>query len=241
MIDYAIIAAGQGSRLAEDGEISPKPLVCLDDEPMIARLIHILSRSCARQISVIVSTANSDVAECVKAVKSEVPVQLISRSTSGSMESFAELSKVMERTRPFCLLTVDSVFLPDEFQRFIRDFEADTEADGYMGVTSYIDDEKPLYIAAAGNGEITAFLDSPNEGAVYVSGGIYALRPEVFAVLDDCVRAGVTRMRDFQRALVASGMRLKAWPFSRIIDVDHGSDLEKARSFVGKPPQRPVL
>lgn len=110
-----------------------------------------------------------------------------------------------------------------------------------MGVTSYIDDEKPLYIAAAGNGEITAFLDSPNEGAVYVSGGIYALRPEVFAVLDDCVRAGVTRMRDFQRALVASGMRLKAWPFSRIIDVDHGSDLEKARSFVGKPPQRPVL
>ena len=41
------------------------------------------------------------------------------------MESFRELAKSMDRTRPFCLLTVDTVFLPDEFRRFIAEFEAD--------------------------------------------------------------------------------------------------------------------
>ena len=44
--------------------------------------------------------------------------------------------------------------------------------------------------------------------------------------------AGETRMRDFQRALVAAGMRLRAYNFSRIIDIDHASDIHKALSLL---------
>ena len=39
-------------------------------------------------------------------------------------------------------------------------------------------------------------------------------------------------MRNFQRALVEDGLHLEAWPFSKILDVDHASDIEKAEQFL---------
>ena len=70
----------------------------------------------------------------------------------------------------------------------------------------------------------------------YVSGGIYALRPEALSVLADCAASGVSRMRDFQRALVASGLRLKAWQFSKIIDIDRPGDIAEAERFLAESP-----
>ncbi len=43
---------------------------------------------------------------------------------------------------------------------------------------------------------------------------------------------GVSRMRNYQRCLVENGLKLKAYPFSKIIDVDHAGDIEKAAIFV---------
>ena len=39
-------------------------------------------------------------------------------------------------------------------------------------------------------------------------------------------------MRHFQRALVAGGLKLKAYPFSKVLDVDHATDVEKAEQFL---------
>ena len=46
---------------------------------------------------------------------------------------------------------------------------------------------------------------------------------------------GMSRMRNFQRQLVADGLHLGAYPFSKILDVDHASDIRKAEAFlIGK-------
>ena len=39
-------------------------------------------------------------------------------------------------------------------------------------------------------------------------------------------------MRNFQRALVADGLRLQAWPFSKVLDIDHADDIAKAEAFL---------
>lgn len=148
------------------------------------------------------------------------------------MESFSELSKSLDRDRDFCLLTVDTVFRPEEFSQFISEFMSDDKADGYMAVTDYVADEKPLYVMASDDGEITGFLDSPVPQVKFVSGGIYVLRPSALDILDDCRSQGVTRMRDFQRALIATGLHLKARLFSKIVDVDHIADLEEAQKMI---------
>ncbi len=235
-MDYAIIAAGQGSRLAGENYILPKPLVTLTGEAMIERLIGILDSTEAGCISVITNPSMPEVAARLRSLSTKASLRVIEKSTAGSMESFHALSELLDSDRSFCLLTVDSIFRPGEFARFISDFESDSESDGYMGVTTYVDDEKPLYIAATPEGDITGFLDNPVPGVRYVSGGIYALRPEALSVLADCAASGVSRMRDFQRALVASGLRLKAWQFSKIIDIDRPGDIAEAERFLAESP-----
>ena len=43
--------------------------------------------------------------------------------------------------------------------------------------------------------------------------------------------------RNFQRALVENGLRLKAFDIGRAIDVDHASDLELARKITKEEKQ----
>jgi hypothetical protein len=43
---------------------------------------------------------------------------------------------------------------------------------------------------------------------------------------------GLSRMRNFQRQLVSDGLQLEAWPFSKIVDVDHAEDIAKAEEFL---------
>ena len=55
---YAIIAAGEGSRLAQEGISLPKPLVKINGEAMIDRLIRIFQLNKAEEIVIIVNTLN---------------------------------------------------------------------------------------------------------------------------------------------------------------------------------------
>ena len=147
------------------------------------------------------------------------------------MHSFYELSQVMKEGK-FCLTTVDTVFKDDDFAQYIKAFEQDSESDGVMAVTPFIDDEKPLFVATDDDMTINAFLDKHQEGVKYVSGGVYALNEKAFKVLADCVEGGMSRMRNFQRALIDAGLKLKAYPIEKIVDVDHASDIATAENFI---------
>ncbi len=39
-------------------------------------------------------------------------------------------------------------------------------------------------------------------------------------------------MRNYQRALVEAGLRLKAYPMGKIVDVDHQADIVTAEEFL---------
>lgn len=230
-MNYAIIAAGEGSRLVQEGVKLPKPLVNLCGTPMIKRLIDIMLDCNAESISIIVNEHMTEVRQYIESLTLPVPLNLVVKSTPSSMHSFYEVSR-MFKTGKFVLTTVDTIFRPEDFRRYVEAFEADNTADGYMGVTSFIDDEKPLYIDVDPNMRITAFRDQAFEGVKYISGGIYGLKPNALEVLSDCMDRNISRMRNYQRALVEAGLDLKAFPFSKIIDVDHAGDIETAEQFL---------
>ena len=232
-MNYAIIAAGEGSRLAQEGVAKPKPLVELSGEPMIGRLISIFLRCNAESISIIVNEYMTEVREYLESLKLPVPLNLVVKTTPSSMHSFYELSRVMNPGK-FCLTTVDTIFREPDFARYIAAFEADTENDGMMAVTPFIDDEKPLYVETDDQMNIVAFRDAAWDGAKYVSGGIYALNEKSFGVVKECIDNGVSRMRNFQRALVSSGLKLKAYSIDKIIDVDHAEDIATAQKFISE-------
>lgn len=230
-MNYAIIAAGEGSRLAQEGVAKPKPLVDICGEPMIGRLINLFCRCNAESISMIVNEQMTEVREYIESLSLDIPLNLVVKTTPSSMHSFFELSRVIPKGR-FCLTTVDTIFREQDFRPYIEAMEADERYDGMMAVTDYIDDEKPLYVQTDDDLNITAFRDERYDGAKYISGGIYALNEKAIDVLADCMERGVARMRNFQRALVDAGLRLKAYPMGKILDVDHAGDIEKAENFI---------
>lgn len=244
---FAVLAAGEGSRLSSEGVNSPKPLVRVCGEAMIDRLLRIFSSQGAEEIVVIVNQltdlvkqhieqnydfifGDDELCECRSGNPLiGVPVRFVAKTTPSSMHSLYALRDYL-RGDTFCLTTVDTIFREREFAGYVARLRQ-SSADGVMGVTAFVDDEKPLYVAADGKGLISAFSDT-RDGCGYVSGGIYGLRPAAIDVLERCIGQGMSRMRNFQRALIAEGMRLEAFPFSKIIDVDHAGDVAKAEQLL---------
>lgn len=231
---FAIIAAGEGTRLSQEGVRLPKPLVQLNGRAMIDRLIHIFMQNGAEEVVVVINNESPltkvHLTELEK--HSDIPLRVVVKTTPSSMHSFHELSPYLKEDR-FCLTTVDTVFREDEFSRFIEAFNV-SDKDGLMAVTDYVDDEKPLYIGTDTDLNITGFYDMPMPGMKYVSGGIYCLTPQAIGTLEHCICSGMSRMRNFQRQLVSDGLRLEAYPFSKILDVDHAADIPKAEAFLNE-------
>lgn len=240
-MNYAILAAGEGSRLSNEGVKMPKPLVEICGESMIDRLIRIFMENGAENIYIITNDLTKLVQKHIQELADNgLPLRLIVKTTPSSMHSFYELSKVMSEGK-FCLTTVDTMFREEEFARYIDAFKS-RENGGLMAVTDYIDDEKPLYISTDESKNITGYFDSLGDfkgsevsagsECKYISGGIYCLDSGCFSILENCINEGKARMRNFQKELVSSGYPLKAYAFTKIIDVDHQGDIEKAESFV---------
>lgn len=230
-MNYAIIAAGEGSRLVQEGVKLPKPLVNLCGTPMIKRLIDIMTDCNPESLSIIVNEQMTEVRDYMESLELPVPLHLTVKTTPSSMHSFYEVSRHFKDGK-FILTTVDTIFREEDFRAYVEAFEADETTDGYMAVTSFIDDEKPLYIDVDADMRITAFRDRPFEGMKYISGGIYGLTAPALKVLENCMETGVSRMRNYQRALVEAGLNLKAYPFPKIIDVDHAGDIATAEAFI---------
>ena len=251
---YAIIAAGEGSRLAQEGIDAPKPLVKVNGEHLIDRLLRIFMENDAEEIVVICNDLTPYVSSHLARIQNEglngrpIPLRFIVKSTPSSMHSFYELSKNFEVLSPFVLTTVDTIFREEEFGNYISAFKQVLAegGDGMMGVTDFIDDEKPLYVETEAETvdspypRITNFLDTCDHPH-YISGGIYGLTPRAINTLNACIDRGESRMRNFQRALIRDGLQLRAYCFSKVLDIDHASDIQKAEKFLNFSIKMKVL
>lgn len=236
---FAIIAAGEGSRLVSEGIKTPKPLLTVKGERLIDRLMRIFVQNGAEEIDVICNDRTNLVSEHLLEIEEDglngypIPLQMHVKSTPSSMHSFYEMAQRLEG-HAFVLTTVDTIFKEAEFTDYVKAFKQslDNGIDGLMGVTDYIDDEKPLYVDTDTELNITGFYDNNDHDCKFISGGIYGLAPNAIDTLKDCMERGESHMRNFQRGLIRDGRKLKAYKFSKILDIDHASDLKKAEEFL---------
>ena len=194
---FAIIAAGEGSRLSQEGVTLPKPLVRIGGEAMIDRLLRIFAANDADEIVVIVNRLHPETEHHLRLLQAgswRGRLRIVVKTTPSSMHSFFEISPFLSDA-PFCLTTVDTIFREEEFADYIEQFRRST-ADGLMAVTDFIDDEKPLYVGTDNDLNITGFFDE-NKDCQYISGGIYCLQPQAIETLRRCVASGQSRMRNF--------------------------------------------
>lgn len=234
-MNFGIIAAGEGSRLSGEGITLPKPLVEINGEPMIGRLLRIFGSLSAGKVAVVTNAERPETAAYLRDISSSLPFELIIKEavTPSSMHTFALMGEMLRGEGRFIATTVDTIFNESRFREYVDAYScASPSVDGMMALTDYIDDEKPLYVEVDDQMHITAFRDNPWEGVKYISAGVYGLNDAALDILQQCIGEGILRMRNYQRALVEKGCNLLGMDIGKVIDVDHAEDVNKAEGII---------
>lgn len=229
-MNFAIIAAGEGSRLKMEGLNVPKPLVKIGDTPMVYRIINSALQNGANSISIIINESAKELKDYLDTININVPLNIVIKSTPSSMHSLFELSKFLN-DEPFFLATTDSIYKDDEFKEYVRFCKTHKEYDAILAVTEFVDDEKPLSVKINSNFEIINFDDSIGDNK-FVTGGLYFFRSLIFSEMDSALNSGTNRLRNFLRLLLKKEYKMRAFAFSKMIDVDHVNDIKTAEEFL---------
>lgn len=229
-MNFGIIAAGESSRLKAEGLNTAKHLIKVGGECLIERIIRIARLNKAKNVFCIINEQEEELKEFLTKTDFGIPVKLIVKTTVSSMHSLFALAPYLYK-ESFCLATTDSVFDENEFAEFLNYSKMQKFTDGTLAVTRYIDDEKPLCVAMDEDDTILKFSDT-KEGYNWATGGIYFFSPKIFDEMHFALSTGIEKLRNYLRLLIGHGYTLKGFSFSKIIDVDHVSDIEKAEQFI---------
>lgn len=229
VFNLGIVAAGEGIRLQQEGIKTPKPLIEINGIPLIQRIIDIALKNGVDSIVCIINEESPELEEYLINNNSSQPFNLIVKSTPSSFHSFHQVSRFLEL--PFLLTTTDSVFREDEFAEFLNYSRNLNQADAVLAVTDFIDDEKPLYVIIDESSKILSFGDRDNN-CEFVTGGMYFFKKDIRDEINNALNENVSRLRNFLRYLINHNHNLFAYPFSKIIDVDHAADIKTAEEFL---------
>ncbi|MGE0684790.1 MAG: NDP-sugar synthase [Candidatus Binatia bacterium] len=227
-----ILAAGWGERLRAQGVTLPKPLVSVGGQPLIARLLHAVRQCGIAEVVCIVNAAFPEVARYCQERDWGMPTQCLSKSTVHSLESFLTLQPHLE-AEPFLLLTIDAVFPRAALSSFLHQARHYPEADGVLGVTPFVDDEKPLWAMLDGDKRILRLGPSAQTGGL-VTAGVYFFAPSVFREAEAARRRKFTAFRQFLAHLVTSGYGLYGYLIPKVIDVDRPADIVTAEALLAE-------
>ncbi len=234
-MDYVILAAGLGSRFQKEGIDTPKPLVELLGEPMIGRLIRILSSRHAGVIHIVANSRMPQLVEYLDKLAKEPGIAPLVVRPIVSDNSYYSLSQATEGlTGKFIGMTVDAIFDNKEFDAYLDAVEKMPDGEVLMALTRFVDDESPLYARLAPDGEVIDYRygGQPFAEGTVVSAGMYGLTPEAMRFAAE--REGYPEsLSDFQRILAAeSPLKVKPFYFEKALDVDCLHDREVAETFL---------
>ena len=224
-----IIAAGLGERFRGAGIATPKPLVRVGGKTLLGRAIESASCAGAEAVALIVNAEFPEVARYVRTERWPVPVELTVKTTPSSMESFFALEPCL-RGSPFLLTTVDAVTSKGTLAALAHAGLA-AGPTGTLAVTSFVDDEKPLWVRLGADADIVA-LGAEAAGSGWVTSGAYFFFPAVYDHVDEARRRNLTALREFLGLLVEQGSPLHGFRVGDSVDVDRPEDVAVAERFL---------
>ena len=224
-----IIAAGLGERFRNAGFTTPKPLLVVGGKTLLERAIDAAAAAGAEEVALIVNAEYPEVEQYVREHRWPVPVRLTVKTTPSSMESFFMLEPYL-RDSPFLLTTVDAIAAKGSLEALASSGLAAGPC-GTLGVTSFVDDEKPLWALLDAKAEIIALGPSAADSG-WVTSGAYFFFPEVYAHVAEARRRKLGALRQFLALLLEKGERLHGFRAGEAIDVDRPEDVAVAERFL---------
>jgi NDP-sugar pyrophosphorylase family protein len=228
-----ILAAGRGTRLGALSETTPKILVELDGEPLLARQIRYLQSSGVERIVLnahhLAERVQDFVAAHPRAADLEVVVEPELLGTAGGVRGALELLG----DEPFVVLYGDVVI--DEPIDAIHATHRRTGAVATLTVYAAEEIEGKGTVQLAADGMVNTFNEKTaahTAGRAYINAGLYVLDPSLVAGLP--AGAPLDFGHDVFPAALARGERIAAHILpAPVIDIGTPAALDLARTTLG--------
>jgi NDP-sugar pyrophosphorylase family protein len=222
-----IIAAGQGSRLKIAGIQVSKPLVPVAGIPLIGHTLRRLVEMGVDRVAIIFNESQEECAEWVRAHFSSLELKILVRTTRSSFESFWRVGRALGPGRHL-ICTVDSICSTADW-RAMFDSKVQFESEILLGVTSFVHDEKPLWVRTEPGSARIVNIGGPREK--FATAGIYGVTAAIF---EREWEDGITSLRAFLGQLLREGFPFRAVPLGDVIDVDRVEDIKLAERFLSR-------
>ena len=222
-----IIAAGEGSRLKLSGLEVHKPLVPIAGFPLIGHTLRQIVNAGIRCAVIIFNEAEQECADWVRKQFPELALEILVRSTKSSFESFWRVGRALGPGRHL-ICTVDSICSPADW-RTMTTSKAGSAREILLGVTSFVRDEKPLWIGTDPGS--LRIVEMGGSGGNYATAGFYNVSEAIFV---GEVRDDISSLRVFLRDLLRQGFPMRAIPLAEVIDVDTAEDIDLAERFLSE-------
>jgi molybdopterin-guanine dinucleotide biosynthesis protein A len=227
-----ILAGGEGSRLRVDGVTVPKPLVQLDGQPQIRRLVDTFFALGCESLTCLIRDDMPEVGPALAVTGEGQAPSIVWCHTPSSLHTLVMGLRQVPPGPVFCSM-VDTVMRPDDWRRAFAEVQSHLAAGTALVliVTPFVDDENPLHVLRDPRGFVTRVGGEPGPTPC-VTGGVYGLGPPIRDAAEECLASGVHRMRGFLQRVVALGQPVATVEIPRIIDLDRKRDLELADGWV---------
>lgn len=226
-----ILAGGEGSRLAASGVTTPKALLPVGGVPQLLRLARTLERLGCLSLTCLVRDDVSLDPVADDLARLRVPCQVRTCRTPSSLHTLVDGLGVAPPGPVFCTM-VDTVMPQADWTLMYREAgrALAAGADAVLAVTSFINDARPLFVAADADGQALAIGSAPMRPSL-ATGGVYGFGAAARTMAGAVLAAGHERMRAFLGAMVRQGRDVRVVRIAKIIDLDDRGDLDLANAW----------
>ena len=222
-----IIAAGEGRRLKMDGLTFSKPLIPIAGTPLIGHTLRQFLEIGVERVAIIFNETQQECADWVRAHFPSLDLEILVKTTRSSFESFWRVGRALGPGRHL-ICTVDSICSPQDWRTMFAS-AADSEREILLAVTSFVHDEKPLWVATKPGSLKIVNLGA--SGGKFATAGIYGVTAAIF---EREWEDGVSSLRAFLGQLLREGFPFRAVPLGDVIDVDTVEDINLAERFLSR-------
>src|SRR5215813_8075849 len=217
-----ILAAGEGSRLRQDGWDSAKPLVRVGG---VTLLEHMLGNFQAAGITRVAIIFNETEKECARFARERFPdldLEIVIRTTASSYESYRTIAPLLG-AGPALVSTVDVWCTRPDFLAFVEAASASPD-ETVLAATRFVEDERPLWVSFDPTGRVRHV---GGEAGDAVTAGIYVFSERARGLTPP----PMPRLRDYLGWLVEAGEPVRAIEIPKVVDVDRGIDIAEAEEM----------
>ena len=157
---------------------------------------------------------------------------ILIKSTQSSFESFWRVGRALGPGRHL-ISTVDAICSSPDWHKMVYS-KSSSLGEILLGVTSFVHDEKPLWVTTAPDSLKIVEIGGAAQG--YATAGLYAVDEIIF---DRPLREDISSLRVFLRELLREGFPVRALPLADVIDIDTVDDIHLAEQFLSQRGRSP--